>query len=317
MKTKPPVSTGERSYVTSVSGGKDSTATVLHLRELGLTQRLVFFDTGWEHALTYKHLDYLQDALGMEIARSACPVALSPELTAEAEAIEAVLGVTPSAFVRLCLKKRIMPRRTVRFCTQSLKVFEAQKVMRAEHEAGRYPINVVGIRAAESAARANMPEWELSPTLDCEVWRPIIAWTEADVIAIHQRHGIKPNPLYLMGASRVGCFPCIMARKAELRMVGRDANRVRAIEMLEAAVQGLHKAGLAEDAEYHAPSLFSAARKDANGQRYGVSIHEAIRWANTAHGAPLDQERLFPIEDDPDDGCMRWGMCEQAPDGEP
>lgn len=305
------------SYITSVSGGKDSTATVLHLRELGLAQRLVFFDTGWEHALTYEHLDYLQDALGMEITRSACPVMLSPELTAEAEAIEAVLGVTPSAFVRLCLKKKIMPRRTVRFCTQSLKVFEAQKVMRAEHEAGRYPVNVVGIRAAESAARAKMPERELSVTLDCEVWRPIIAWSEADVIAIHQRHQIRPNPLYLMGASRVGCFPCIMARKAELRMVGRDANRMEAIRMLEATVQRLHKAGLKDDAEYRAPSLFSAARKDANGQRYGVSIDEAIRWANTSHGAPLEQENLFPIDEDPDEGCMRWGMCEQAPDGDP
>lgn len=306
------------SYITSISGGKDSTATVLHLRELGLPQRLVFFDTGWEHALTYQHLDYLQDALGMEISRSACPVDLPPPLAAEAEAIEAVLGVSPSAFVRLCLKKRIMPRRTVRFCTQSLKVFEAQKVMKAEHEAGRYPVNVVGIRAAESAARAKMPERELSITLDCEVWRPIISWTEADVIAIHQRHQIKPNPLYLMGASRVGCFPCIMARKAELRMVGRDANRMEAIRMLEAAVQRLYAGHLGDDLiGVNLPSLFSAARRDAAGQRFGVSIDDAVRWANTSHGAPLEQENLFPIEDDPDDGCMRWGMCEQAPDGEP
>jgi len=298
------------SYITSVSGGKDSTATVLHLKELGLTQRLVFFDTGWEHALTYQHLDYLQDALSMEIARSACPVTLSPELTAEAEAIEAVLGITPSAFVRLCLKKRIMPRRTVRFCTQSLKVFEAQKVMRAEHEAGRYPVNVVGIRAAESAARAKMPERELSVTLDCEVWRPIIAWTEADVIAIHQRHQIKPNPLYLMGASRVGCFPCIMARKAELRMVGRDANRMEAIRMLEAVVQRIHAAGHDDGEHHHLPSLFSATRKNEDGQRLGVSIDDAVRWANTVNRASLDQENLFGPVDDPDDGCMRWGMCE-------
>lgn len=302
MKTKPPATAGERSYVTSISGGKDSTATVLHLRELGLTQRLVFFDTGWEHALTYKHLDYLQDALGMEIARSACPVTLSPELTAEAEAIEAVLGVSPSAFVRLCLKKRAMPRRMVRFCTQSLKIFEAQKIMRAEHLAGRLPVNVVGVRAAESAARAKLPEWELSAALDCEVWRPIIAWTEADVIAIHQRHGIKPNPLYLMGASRVGCFPCIMSRKAELRMVGRDVNRVRAIEMLEASVQRLSNA--------EKPPTFMAKASEP------IAFADVIRWANTDRGISPDQERLFPIEDDDDDGCMKWGMCEQTPDGE-
>lgn len=42
--------------VASVSGGKDSAAMSLHLRELGLEHRRVFMDTGWEHPKTYEYL---------------------------------------------------------------------------------------------------------------------------------------------------------------------------------------------------------------------------------------------------------------------
>jgi 3'-phosphoadenosine 5'-phosphosulfate sulfotransferase (PAPS reductase)/FAD synthetase len=58
-------------YLASVSGGKDSTAMSLHLRERGIEHRRVFFDTGWEHAATYEYLDYLGDVLG-PIERVAC-----------------------------------------------------------------------------------------------------------------------------------------------------------------------------------------------------------------------------------------------------
>lgn len=80
--------------------------------------------------------------------------------------------------------------------------------------------------------------------------------------------------------------------------------------MLEATVQRLHKAGLDGEATYNPPSLFSAARRDEQGQRHGVSIDDAVRWANTVDRGSLEQENLFPIEDDPDEGCLRWGMCE-------
>jgi hypothetical protein len=31
------------------------------------------------------------------------------------------------------------------------------------------------------------------------------------------KYDIKPNPLYLMGAGRVGCFPCVMINQRELK----------------------------------------------------------------------------------------------------
>lgn len=300
--------------VASVSGGKDSTAMALHLRELGIPARLVFFDTGWESEVTYRHIEYLEGVLG-PIERRTNVVQLSAEQTAAAERVEAVLGISPSAFVRVCMSKGIFPRRKVRFCTQFLKVFVAQQVIREMHASGVFPVNAVGIRAAESAARAKLPETEVSTTLDCLVWRPIIAWTEEQVLAIHREHNVKLNPLYLRGAERVGCYPCIFAGKGELRLVGRDAARVQAIRMLEHEVRSAYAARASgrDEEVLRPPTLFTAVRRDKNGDRPGVLIDEALAWARTARGAPIEQMTLLDDPDDPDAGCMRWGMCEHAP----
>lgn len=304
----------------SVSGGKDSAAMLLHLRAIGLLSRTkaVCFDTGWEHADTYAHLDYLQDAIGIQIERRGAIVDLHPDLVADAEAIEAAMGRTsPSAFVRLCLKKGIFPRRTVRFCTQDLKVRVAQQVIREMQAEQPAIVNAVGIRAAESAARAKLGETEISTTLDCMVWRPLITWSEADVLDIHRRHGVRLNPLYLRGAERVGCWPCIMGSKSELRLLAKDAQRVDAIRMLEAAVRRHHLARVEARGEQveRPPTLLAAARRDEAGDRPGILIDEALAWARTARGAAIGQGTLWESDpEDPDAGCLRWGMCEQPPE---
>lgn len=304
----------DATVIASVSGGKDSAAMLLHLRESDIPFRAVFFDTGWEHEDTYTHVDYLERALGITIERRGCTVDLSEDLVPQAEAVEALLCGRPSAFVRLCLRKGIFPRRTVRFCTQSLKVFVAQEVIREAHLAGLLPVNAVGIRAAESLARSKLTETEISATLDCMVWRPLLRWSEDDVLDIHRRHGVRLNPLYLRGAERVGCFPCIMANKGELRMVGKDARRMEAIRLLERFVREGHEARAAAKGETvsRPPTLFTASRRNETGDRPGVLIDEVIAWARTARGAAIDQGLLFEDGEDPNAGCMRWGMCEMG-----
>ena len=304
--------------VASVSGGKDSTAMLLHLRELDVADvRAVFFDTGWEHQVTYDHIDYLQARLGITIERRAYVVDLPDDLVVDALDIEEALGMRrPSAFVRLCLKKGIFPRRTMRFCTQSLKVFVAQEVIREAHATGLLPVNAVGIRAAESAARAKMLETEISPTLDCLVWRPLIRWVEDQVIDIHRRHDVRLNPLYMRGAERVGCWPCIMGSKAELRLLAKDVQRVDAIRLLESAVRRHYRSRVEARGEQveRPPTLFTAARRDEAGDRPGILIDEALAWARTARGAAVEQGTLWESDpEDPDAGCMRWGMCEHGP----
>lgn len=58
-------------HVVSVSGGKDSLATLLiAIARVGLENLIaIFCDTGNEHAETYAYLDYLEQHLGIKIAR--------------------------------------------------------------------------------------------------------------------------------------------------------------------------------------------------------------------------------------------------------
>ena len=305
-----------KTHLASVSGGKDSTAMCLYLKEQGIEYRALHFDTGWEHPAT---VEYLRDVLPRYIG----PIEVhsrEPDLDDEREAyaveLEEMLGWR-SPFVRWTLKRGMFPSRVRRFCTQELKIFTVRDVMKAEHEAGRLPVNVVGIRAAESQARAKLPERELSTALDCMVWRPLIAWTERDVIDIHHRHGVPPNPLYLRGSRRVGCWPCIHANKADLRLL--DEDRILIIERLEEMVMALAEARYRRKGETeklaklitngHGPRFYQAPSVLAVDGKYPtVPIRRMVEWGKTARGGrELDRQQALPGFND---GCLRWGMCE-------
>ena len=271
--------------VAGISGGKDSAALSLWLTEQGVAHRRVFADTGWEHPATYEHLAYLEGVLG-PIDRVQC---------------------THGGMVDLVRKRGMFPSRLRRFCTQELKAAPIRRYL-SEHEAD---VNVVGIRASESASRARMAEWEWSKDFDCNVWRPLLGWSEDDVIAIHKRHGVRPNPLYLMGASRVGCWPCIFARKAEVKLVvDTDPARIALIAELEAEVeQGARERAEAKGEEHTARTFFHS-RGHGQADNGAMAIGVVAEWAKTDRGG-----RQLPLfEDAPDDGCVRWGLCETGGD---
>jgi 3'-phosphoadenosine 5'-phosphosulfate sulfotransferase (PAPS reductase)/FAD synthetase len=277
---------GTSRVIVSTSGGKDSAAAALYLRELGIPFDAVFLDTGWEARETYDYLrGPLTDALG-PIRWLRAEVELPPEKEVYALELEGMLGHY-SAMVRTCLKKIMLPARQVRWCTQATKVEPMHRWLDSLDED---VVSVVGIRADESEARKNMPEWEWSDKLDRWTWRPIIAWTLDDVIAIHARHGLIPNPLYLKGASRVGCWPCIFARKSEIRFLAdHDPNRLAVIRRLEEIIgelyrttrvgsQGKRPASLAREAGWWCPACDSPW-PDANQPcASGAPLVEAARW---------------------------------------
>lgn len=282
---------GDRLVVASVSGGKDSAALSLWLHEQGIEHERVFLDTGWEHPATY---EYLRG----ELTRVVGPI----------REVRAPLGMAD-----LCRKKGMFPSRTRRFCTQELKVRPMIAFLRTlEHD----HVNCVGIRAEESEARAKLTEWEWAEGFDCETWRPLLRWTEQDVIDIHRRHGLSPNPLYLRGASRVGCFPCIFSRKSEIRwMADLYPERIDEISALEAQVGAAAEArqeakGTTLAAQgYNRPCFFQASgalRSEGQDGRC-VPIDEVVEWSRTSRGGR--QFELFAA-DDRDAGCMRWGMCD-------
>lgn len=284
-----------RQIVASISGGKDSAAMSLYLHELGIEHQRVFLDTGWESPITYEYL------------RTELPKAIGSITWIRGE----------HQMEDLIRHKGMFPSRTIRFCTQELKVKPMIRHLRVLIEAGQEVINAVGIRAAESAARSQMVEWEFQEGFDCEVWRPLIRWTEQNVIDIHCRHGLKPNPLYLLGALRVGCWPCIHARKSEVRLIAEtDPGRIVRLRLLEdqVGVSARRRAELAGRSLGNAPSWFMnpLRRLDSNGKREGGCwpIERVVEWSRTAYRGAAQQNKDEFLLASQSDGCMRWGLCD-------
>ena len=276
--------------VASVSGGKDSTALILALREADIPARYVFADTGWEHVATYDYLDYLRATLGITID---------------------VVGMDGGMRARVRYRAGF-PGRMQRWCTRELKI----QPLRAYHDAlieqlGVETISAMGIRADESAGRAAMSEWADEPegarSWGGYVWRPLLRWSIADVLTIHNRHGVKVNPLYQLGHSRVGCYPCIMANKEEIALVARHSperiDEIRALEAEMTALRAERNAGEPGRYTHDEAGFFQTIRQGFTG------IDKVVAWARTDRGG-RQYSLLAPA---PRGGCVRWGICDVAP----
>lgn len=309
---------GGRRVVLSISGGKDSTAASLLLRELGIEHDRVHCVTGWDHPATMAHLEELSRALG--------PITMLRPKLGMADLIRA---------------KAMFPSRQRRFCTQQLKIYPiAEHLQSLDVDC----VNAVGVRADESKARSKLPEWEWFDVADCEMWRPLLAWSVEDVIEMHQRHNVPPCALYLrLNVSRVGCWPCLFARKAEIRLVAdTDPGRIDEIRALE------HEVGVQAEARYlrdraiwlvtpdaepstgeaekhlrwtrkrdrltrpfQSPTFFQPDEKDELGRYRMPTIDEVVEWSRTSYGGK--QREMF-APGSADAGCVRWGMCDLVVD---
>jgi hypothetical protein len=167
-------------------------------------------------------------------------------------------------------------------------------------------VNAIGIRAAESKSRAKLPRTEYAKDFDAEVWRPLLQWTEQDVIDIHTRNGLPPNPLYLKGARRVGCWPCIFSRKEEIRLVAKlTPERIAKIREMEQELGDGAQARMAADGKFrNRPTFFHPKGHDPERNDF-VPIDRVVEWARTSHGG----RQLLMFETEPP-GCVRWGLCE-------
>lgn len=269
--------------IASVSGGKDSTALMLALREAGLEFRSVFADTGWEAPETYQYLDTLR--------RLVCPIDV----------------VHPKRDMRASIMRRAgFPARLQRWCTRELKI----EPLRAYHDAvGDDTVSVLGIRASESEARSKMPELEDEPVGHRSwggwVWRPLLAWSVEDVLRIHARHGVPVNPLYRRGHDRVGCYPCIYARKDEVRLIAEHApERIDEIDKIERECDDLRaeRNTVAPGRYAHMRATFFQAPSGAKP----MGIREVVEWSRTDRGG----RQLPMFAQAPTGGCMRWGLCD-------
>jgi 3'-phosphoadenosine 5'-phosphosulfate sulfotransferase (PAPS reductase)/FAD synthetase len=259
-------------HVVSVSGGKDSTALWLWAIRTGLSPLVpLFCDTKWEAAATYAYLDDLERRLGP------------------------IRRLTSEGFEERTRRSGTFPSRVRKWCSPELKVeMCASELTRIRDEFQDEVQVLVGFRREESAKRADpvkTPEREWLDVYDCDVWRPILDWTIQDVIAEHRRAGVPMNPLYHLGAERVGCWPCIHAGKIEIRLVAdEDPARIERIAAIERDIG--QTMFVLRESRVGKPA-------DAPDVCIPTPINEMVTWSRTERGG-----KYFPLWHEPS-GCQK------------
>lgn len=313
-------------HVISVSGGKDSAATLLIALENCQRDSIVpiFCDTGNEHQAVYEYLSYLEQALDItitrlkadfteNIARKRMFIArdqrkgrkngkrLRWSNKAKRRAL-AALHPTGNPFLDLCMWKGRFPSRKAQFCTEELKRNMAVAFQLDLIDAGHQVLSWQGVRRDESLNRRNAKKIE---RVGGGLWifRPIVEWTAIQVFDYCASRGIQPNPLYKQGMSRVGCMPCINVNKAELRQIAtRFPDHVEKISKWEWLVSQCTKRGF---------STMCGDKHDAKDRRIifaDLNIHARIDWANTARGG-RQRDMLFAL-DEQSVCSSAYGLCE-------
>lgn len=312
--------------VISVSGGKDSTALLLLAMERETENMCaVFADTGNEHEQTYEYLRYLEQVTGVPIrwvrADFSDRIAAKKDYVLtkweakgvpqdDIDSAAAALVPTGNPFLDLCIWKGRFPSTKAAFCSEELKRNPIIKqVQMPIIEAGDDLNSWQGVRRDESLNRRFLIERELKFTHDngAEMWnyRPILDWTAEDAFAMHRKHNIKHNPLYEQGMGRVGCMPCINARKDELLEISkRFPEAIDRIREWESIVQAASKRKGA--------TFFAAANQ---GKHLTVkecvavgNIDKVVEWSQTKRGGKLFD--MFRMLDDGPTCSSVYGLCE-------
>ena len=305
--------------VVSVSGGKDSTATLLLALERNAPNiHAIFCDTGHEHPSTYEYIEQLAKFTGVEIKT------LRADFTSQIEKRRAyvdahwpepqrtnalaVLKPSGSAFLDLCMVKSCFPSSGRRFCTSELKVFPAQRFFESIVDSYERIESWVGVRADESLARSKALPIEMEYGNEetghgLYIVRPILNWSAYETIGYIQGKGCPLNPLYLQGMGRVGCMPCIMSRKTEISEIAKrfpaEIERVAEWERIVSACS------------LRETSTFFYAHRDPLAPEDNIllethGIRNIVDWANSGRGGV---QRLLELDEG--GGCNSvYGLCE-------
>lgn len=316
-------------YHLGVSAGKDSTAAYLWLVfESGWPQdRMVisFCDTGNEDRLVYNYLEMLHQKI-------------FPITTV----------VPPLDFWELAKKKGRFPSRKARFCTQQLKIVPSMRfVLELKRRHGKVLL-LTGERRAEAHSgnsRGDLETFSYDDGYGCDKYLPIYEWTLDDVWQMHRRHlsidwvisliendaeltpenkallvermgkhGIPRNPLYDMGARRVGCFPCINSVKYEIRAMAHF--RPKRIDFIESKEGSLGRKDNRMFSSFFArktvpPRFRSREITTASGEKMKVAtIRDVVRWSRTKWGAKEFDDSIDDVPIDKNLSCDARAMCE-------
>jgi 3'-phosphoadenosine 5'-phosphosulfate sulfotransferase (PAPS reductase)/FAD synthetase len=272
-------------HIISMSGGKDSLATRLIAIEKEIPHIAIFADTGNESQITYDYIEYLKEKTGPIVTvkadfkkafkhkRKIIDTKWRKEgvnKKKRKKARKILKKPTRTPFLDLALYKDRFPSSKRKFCSYLLKIEPINDYISTLKYDRLWSWQ--GVRADESPRRRVMPQIEKIDK-NFLIVRPILGWSAEQVFRIAKRHGIKPNPLYKKGFSRVGCFPCIQSRKEEVRLIAKlypkEINRLREWEKMVGSVSKRNSA------TFFGPK--KVLKKDI------CTIDDIVKWSKTIY----------------------------------
>ena len=115
------------------------------------------------------------------------------------------------------------PSSAQRQCTSDLKRNPIQTFIRRDmkNRGCTLAVSCMGLRAAESSARAKRPIWSINKALSLAGrtvydWLPLHEWTEQEVFGKIAKAGQEPFGAYAAGNSRLSCVFCILGCASDL-----------------------------------------------------------------------------------------------------
>lgn len=329
----------------SVSGGKDSAVVYSLVNELTEGRfNATHCDTGNEHPLTTKYVKNLHENVGknappvnilqpnfteeMFVHRRAlirknwvkphvikqgvfAGRTIPPATDAQIQAALDETYMRDNSMLNVIILHGSMPTRLARFCTQDLKidVMFNQVLLPALAEFDGEIVNFSGVRGDESERRSHYKWCSEDPRGEggfLYTFLPIHKWNVNDVWAYHKYKGIAPNPLYHLGSSRVGCWPCVMSNKAEIANVAKlTPEKIEEVRKWEVIAEKINRYTAwrrkFEDGKFD--MSFLLPRKSVGA---GANVNDIVRWSLSA----AQDELTEPSSDDMNCKLGNHNFCE-------
>lgn len=200
-------------FVVNHSGGKDSQAMYLELREVVPASQLVIAHADLGEVEWGGAVDHIRATTRGERLETCRARRTLLQMIRER-------GMFPDPMRRQCTSdlKRGPIERTIRGITRERKA--------AGIEAWGLVVNCMGMRAEESPKRAKLATFKFNAGnskagREWYDWLPIHDWTEEQVFDVIKASGQQPHPIYAAGMSRFSCCFCIMSNERDLRTAAR------------------------------------------------------------------------------------------------
>lgn len=320
--------------ISSFSGGKDSHAATIWATKNFKNVVPAFCDVKWEYEFTYDHLKYVCEFLKIDLKiltsnkfdgfldlakkKGRFPSTKARFCTEELKSkpmIDFVLSQNDNILMIQGIRKdeslsRSKMQESCRYFKYYFEPYTSNKIIIDNFNEIKKPSFSQKTKYNKALQRLKEGKndekyhtyrkeevFEWCKKYDDSILRPVFEWTAQQTIDYIIENGQKPNPLYFLGAGRVGCFPCIMVTHSELKAL---------MQMLPEIVQMIIDAEEFVGSGFFPPNYIPKRFQTGvskNGKKYPKAI-DVFNYLTEFSGDLFEEENQ-------NRSCMsHYGICE-------